>query len=325
MANPRYSIIRGDFPSDPRPELPHFRVYTLIGRHTDENGWCTLRQITIANEVGYSRKTVNLAIADLVAWGYVEKQEQDRTGRAIWYRTIMDRPASPPQAADDDEVDDEEGDETRAETADRPVTSTLHVGCNPSGTCNVGVTAGVTHKVTAAVTTRGNTERPLLNDQEKISPPTPHGGSRRRRGREREFENLIEEIRTPDRETVIALLIQPVGSRLKIDAPSPAFALAQLADWAAKFSDGVLTDACKRLCTDRKANAKIADIEDAVKTARKAEQDAEAIRNGPLIFRTTMPDLWERAMAQLPEGDAAMLAGQDFVRRDYLARLGVTL
>lgn len=169
MSSPRYSIIRGDFPGDPRASLVHFRVYTLIGRHTDADGWCRLKQLRIGAEVGYSRKTVNRAIADLVAWGYVEKHAQDATGRAIWYRTIMDRPAPPPVVADEDEGDDAGAEDAAIEgreTCDGPVTPALQVGCNTEGTCNP-------QAVTPGVTIRGNTERPLLNDQD----PLPHGAA----------------------------------------------------------------------------------------------------------------------------------------------------
>lgn len=161
---PRYSIIRGDFPEDPRASLVHFRVYTLIGRHTDSDGWCRLKQLAIGEAVGYSRKTVNEAIADLVAWGYVEKCAQDATGRAIWYRTIMDRPAAPPVVESGAATETEDGACDEDDRDEGPVTPALQAGCNSEG-------GPVTLQVTPGVTTRGYTERPLLNDLS----PLPHG------------------------------------------------------------------------------------------------------------------------------------------------------
>ena len=52
MAGPRFSIIPGDFATDQRADVAHFRVLNLIGRHTNEYGWCRLKQITIGDEIG---------------------------------------------------------------------------------------------------------------------------------------------------------------------------------------------------------------------------------------------------------------------------------
>lgn len=91
---PRYSIIPGRFVEDARPDVNHFRVLTKIGTHTDEEGWCKLKQITIANAIDCTRETVNRKLKDLVEWGYVEKDDTDGTGRAIKYRVLIDAPVS---------------------------------------------------------------------------------------------------------------------------------------------------------------------------------------------------------------------------------------
>jgi hypothetical protein len=171
----------------------------------------------------------------------------------------------------------------------------------------------------------GGGANPLIDPFTDPSPHTPHGGSRRRRGRVREIDDLILKIRTPERARAIALLIEPVVRKLRIDAPDPAFALGQFADLVAKETDGVLEEASKRLFEERVSTAKVADIEAAVFAARKAADDAAKIAASPWLFEGT--DAWRRALASLAEVnpmEAQFLSNQGKVRRDHLAKFGVT-
>lgn len=155
--------------------------------------------------------------------------------------------------------------------------------------------------------------------------PLPPRGSRRR-GRAREIDDLILKIRTPERAQVIALLIEPVARTLKIDAPDPAFALGQVADWAADQPASVLVAAKARLFEGRKVTAKPSDIEDAVKAARKAVDIAAKLADAPVFFEGT--ESFRRAIAAVERVnpmEAAYLRGQSKVTRKQLARLGVTL
>lgn len=236
--SPRLSIIRGDFPEDQRADVGHFRVYTLIGRHTDAHGWCRLKQITIGNEVGLSRKTVNLKLRDLVEWGYVEKRETDATGRAIWYRTILDGPAPPPAVADDEP----EARASEASNENAPVTGALQVGCNTEATCN-------RHRVTPGVTTRGNTERPLLND----SPPLPpDGGDSGKPGNGQWKAEALAALRAAGRyrEAVEALLAPLLASDKRLSlgrGPAVLEALTELAQCAHGIPRPALEAAAGRL------------------------------------------------------------------------------
>ena len=131
-SGPRYSIIPGDFACDPRADVWHFRVLNLIGRHTNAHGWCRLKQIVIGDQIGATRETVNRKLKELVSWGYVEKRAGDATGRAIYYRTIMDR-GEPPNF-DEDGAGVEQSltlNEAQAQNrADLPVRDGSHVGYN---------------------------------------------------------------------------------------------------------------------------------------------------------------------------------------------------
>lgn len=167
---------------------------------------------------------------------------------------------------------------------------------------------------------------PSLDPPLRVTPLPPHGGKSRRGGRESTVDDLILKIMSPERERTIAILIEPIVRRLKIDAPDPVFALRQLADGAANESDGVLADACNKLLNERKATAKVADIEDAVKAAGQAAKMAATLANASLIFAGTPQ--WTEAIAALQRInplEAELLQGQVKVRRDYLAKLGVTL
>lgn len=283
MSGPRYSIIRGDFPSDPRAELPHFRVYTLIGRHTDTDGWCRLKQINIASEIGYSRKTVNLAIADLVAWGYVEKRAHDATGRAIWYRTIMDAPAPPPAASDDEE--------TGCETEEGPVTSTLQVG----GTCNL-------QEVTPGVTIRGNTERPLLND----SNPLPHGAGGATGDQESNSDlsskaaSLLAAVRAAGASTeVVEHLLKPILERRRYSSADKIGELNRIAA-AAK---GLPATALARAATF----VLDGDVQ-TVKPQRIAEAVEKARRLGAMVVIRPGTAQWQRWLEHFQEADAKQAA-----------------
>jgi hypothetical protein len=61
--------------------------------YADLDGWCFPKQSTIGEDLEKSRQTVNQDIAALVAYGYVEKQEQfreDGSQRASKYRLLHD-------------------------------------------------------------------------------------------------------------------------------------------------------------------------------------------------------------------------------------------
>lgn len=147
-SGPRLSIIPAAFAADTRASIVHFRVLNLLGRHTDDAGWCVRSQIKMAAEIGFSRETVNRAIKDLVEWGYVEKTGQGTTRQSVcFYRVILD-PKVQPTAAVDNQV------ECEAEIT-------------PSVTLEI--TGGVTQEITGGVISTDHTittpvKRPMLNE-----------------------------------------------------------------------------------------------------------------------------------------------------------------
>ena len=222
MSTPRYSIIPGDFATDMRADVGHFRVLNLIGRHTDAAGWCRLKQLVIGDAVGLSRETVNRKIGDLVAWGYVEKHAEDATGRAIWYRTIMDRPQRPPPTADDDT---DACDEAPPQPSGH-VTRASQVGTEPvengSGlhtTCDAALTPGVTHSITPGVTPAITHNDPSLTTKT----PPPHrcatggsGSDRDLKGNGEALCHAAEAAGAPH--PVVAHLLRPVLTERRFSA-----------------------------------------------------------------------------------------------------------
>lgn len=69
------------------------RALLAFGRYTDRNGWCRVKQSTLAEILGVERRAVNKQITKLVELGYLQEQ---RTGRSSLYRVLLDTPADVP-------------------------------------------------------------------------------------------------------------------------------------------------------------------------------------------------------------------------------------
>lgn len=187
---PRFSIIPGRFVEDRRAGINHYRVLNALGRHTDGEGWCRVKQAKLGEACGLSREAVCRRLSDLEAWGYVEKHDEDGSGRAIWYRVVHDAPVKPRSSPGDKTDDrprkarrertapDELGERAWAsEGAQLPVTEPSQVGaCNPSRTCDDTITPGVTP---SHHTWCDDTPSQHMNDPSQrslsttLSPPSP--------------------------------------------------------------------------------------------------------------------------------------------------------
>lgn len=262
MAGPRYSIIPGDFADDGRADVGHFRVLNALGRHTDDAGWCRLKQLGIAEAVGLSRATVNRKLGDLEAWGYIERHAEDATGRAIWYRVLMDRhhrpaPPSPGDIQDEPDLFDERGVEAPSQAMqpthggrqeDGPVSGPLHVGYNQKVT--PGVTASATPGVSPAVTA---IERPLFNDQDSPLTPRAAGGDDATYGsgwQARQAETLRELEREGRHVPAVRHLLAPVLAARRVRGLK-AGDLAALARDAGDLAVPLLEKASQVVLADR--------------------------------------------------------------------------
>ena len=76
----RYSIIPGRAVTDSNITAQALRVLALLGRHTDENGWCRRSQVKMAGELACGRATVQRALEELMSARYVERREETRPG-----------------------------------------------------------------------------------------------------------------------------------------------------------------------------------------------------------------------------------------------------
>lgn len=101
MAGPRLSIIPARAATDRALKPRDLQVLCVLGRHTDDFGWCRRSQVKMAEEMGCARATVFEAIERLIKAGYLErfKQESDSNrDSAHVYRVILD-PQHPNVAA----------------------------------------------------------------------------------------------------------------------------------------------------------------------------------------------------------------------------------
>lgn len=266
---PRYSIIPGDFATDARADVAHFRVLNLIGRHTDEHGWCRLKQITIGEAVGLSRETVCRKLKDLVAWGYVEKRATDATGRAIFYRTIMDRPYPPPpvEIADDDDGCDC-GDLFDA----GPVSGGSHVEYNPSAelqpTCDPPLTPGVTHTITPGVTPAITHNDPFLTTKRRT--PNPIGAADGEQAGDEAGQLIAALAAEGAPHDVVERLIRPVLERRRFSGRDKLARLRGLCDLAKGLPGPALDKAAQLVLDAGVMTVKPDRVADAIRRVRKA-------------------------------------------------------
>lgn len=93
MTGPRLSIIPARAATDRSLKPRDLQVLCVLGRHTDDLGWCRRSQVKMADEMGCARATVYEAIERLVKSGYLERHVQaEASGRdsAHVYRVILD-------------------------------------------------------------------------------------------------------------------------------------------------------------------------------------------------------------------------------------------
>ncbi|TKB44971.1 MAG: helix-turn-helix domain-containing protein, partial [Mesorhizobium sp.] len=95
LGRQRFSIIPAEAVTDPSLEGRDLQVLALLGRHTDNRGWCCRSQVKMAREINCGRATVQRSIGRLVEAGYLEHRAivRDNGGDAAHeYRVVFDRP-----------------------------------------------------------------------------------------------------------------------------------------------------------------------------------------------------------------------------------------
>lgn len=308
MTGPRYSIIPGDFAADVRADVAHFRVLNLIGRHTDENGWCRLKQITIGATVGLTRETVNRKLKDLVAWGYVEKRASDATGRAIYYRTIMDRGGVPALCDGDFDGEDAAADAAMRETQDPdgPVSGGSHVGYNPDAelhpTCDP-----IDH--TRCDRTQSHQNDPSLT---KVRTPTPQAGRSEDLDFELEAERQTAQVkaktalakvrlRLPLAPAIDAVLV-PLLAQRRFSAADHAAAFLEIIDRAAGLPEEHLAKVLDLVLAAGVQTVKPQRVLDAIEAVRKGGLML-VVANGSAEFAA-----WQRHLEHKTPSLAALMA-----------------
>lgn len=68
----------------------HMRLLLHLGRQHQRRGWVLVSQSEIAERWSVSRQSINLAIKELVDWGYLSKQSQAESGESFClYRLLL--------------------------------------------------------------------------------------------------------------------------------------------------------------------------------------------------------------------------------------------
>jgi hypothetical protein len=232
-------------------------VLNLIGRHTDQQGWCRLKQIVIGEAIGLSRETVNRKISDLVEWGYVEKHAEDATGRAIWYRTLMDRPRRPVEP-----VLNDAGHVIGASHVVTTQRSELHPTCDPSLTS--GVIAGDHTRCDACDHT--NNDPSLTTKNLPPLPPASGGNSAD-----------DDQDQGSDHADVVALgdgpveqyLLAPVLRHCRLSAADRPAAIARIIAAGMGLSQEQLAAAARMVLAEKRARIKTERFLASIEAARK--------------------------------------------------------
>lgn len=101
MSGPRLSIIPAGAVTDRSLEPRDLQVLCLLGRHTDDLGWCFRSQVKMAAELDCSRASLQRSLDRLYEAGWVEKRlrnlgvgtpDPKHPHAAHAYRVILDRP-----------------------------------------------------------------------------------------------------------------------------------------------------------------------------------------------------------------------------------------
>lgn len=100
MANPKYSIIPAGAVTDRSLEPRDLQVLCLLGRHTDDYGWCRRSQVKMSAELDCGRATVQRALERLVTAGWVQMKRRDladgddasrQPSASYAYRVLLDQ------------------------------------------------------------------------------------------------------------------------------------------------------------------------------------------------------------------------------------------
>lgn len=89
----RFSIIPAAAVTDRQLEPRDLQVLCLLGRHTDNRGWCCRSQVKMARELACGRATVQRSLTRLVDAGYLEHRAIYRDSgadAAHEYRVLLD-------------------------------------------------------------------------------------------------------------------------------------------------------------------------------------------------------------------------------------------
>jgi predicted transcriptional regulator len=268
---PRLAIIPAPAIADRRLKPRDLQVLCLLGTYTDDEGWCWPSQVTMSEQLGCARSTVQDALTRLVACGWVEQRAQVRRDGGTsshLYRVRLDvsgEEMARPVIGAADEAAQETGVHDSGENSTPPA----GISAPPAGI-----------PAPPADPWTGTHKNDPLNDTHRTVPPLPPQGEResaRAKGRADDGGGEAAE----DREGFEAFFAAwlKVDARHVTDAEGPAFA------------------AWRRLTADERAEA----AEPEMLTRHRAEE----LRRGPRDKCSAATWLKERRWRRYREGATA--------------------
>lgn len=277
----RYAHVPPRAATDERLTLVHLRMLILIGKVNTKQGWCQLSQKAAADLFGMHRKTVNAAVADLVAWGYVDRRTQTETKTSFChYRVLIDEPEFAEGVPPQDGTPPGGGVPPYEGTG---VTPGSYTGVPPE-------TAPPIYKARARE----------IRDQRSLSPLSPQGGAWAS-GWTLASQRLVDEMRSSPLEGRIAVAEHFVDAvRATLTPPRSVDAEAytrQLANRLSVFAADVLAATAQQMINTRGTSLPAAiDIEKVAKTiaARTVAKPAAAAAGvAAVACNPALADRWD--------------------------------
>lgn len=290
LTDARKTEFAGRAADDLRLGVLHLRLLAHFGRQNARRGWIRISQTELAELWDCSRSRLNVAIGELVAWKYIRKVEQARTGESYcYYQTILDEPF--------EDAEDEGG--------------VSHIGDTPSqGACSAEGTLPPERGVPPReqeCSGAGNTSVPPAEHPPYIEhartdfrrqapiPPYPQGGIKRDFDDLQEVDRLLSRVAAGGvRIEVCEHLFRPVLTQRRLSAADRLATLTELG----RRAHGLEPEALDRAARDvLEADVKV------IKAERLARAIQIAHDAGARVVIRPGTAQWHRWLAHLDQHD----------------------
>ncbi len=285
--NASFANIPGRAAGDRRLTLIHLRTLCYIGRCGSRQPSVRLVQSEVAEDLGFCRQEIVRALGELADWGYISVTAQGRERR---YRLVFDRPC---------ESEDMSGspDTSAIDLSGPPDTTGDNMSGPPDILTNQSV-GSTRHHLSGPPDTPSILE-PLEPKKEDSPIPSRRTDDDRSGGRfGSDWFRVLDGAKAPGGAIAkaVELLIAPVVTQRRLDAPVPQQAVTAIARLAVAkgLSEKGLAAAARYLLDTRKVTVKPSDFEAAMSHASVALADKVTVRRG-----TAQWAAWHRHLSEI--------------------------